>query len=177
MRNKSTLAFLVSAIAVMPASARAQDAASVRAEIMRHFDVNQAKLVALADATPADKFGWKPSEPARTVAGVYAHVAADNIWYLTHELKLAAPAGIKLDTLENVRDKAQILALLRRTSDYVKTTVAAIPDAQLGAQATLYGRPAPQWSVLMELVTHMSEHLGQSIAYARANNIVPPWSK
>ena len=30
--------------------------------------------------------------------------------------------------------------------------------------------------LLLFSAEHMGEHLGQSIAYARVNNIVPPWS-
>jgi hypothetical protein len=35
----------------------------------------------------------------------------------------------------------------------------------------------PRWAVMLQLVAHMNEHLGQSIAYARANDVVPPWSR
>jgi uncharacterized damage-inducible protein DinB len=40
----------------------------------------------------------------------------------------------------------------------------------------LYGRDVGEWAVLLQLVTHMNEHLGQSIAYARMNGVTPPWS-
>jgi uncharacterized damage-inducible protein DinB len=50
-------------------------------------------------------------------------------------------------------------------------------DEQLAKSTTLYGRTVPQWAVLFQLVAHMNEHLGQSIAYARSNGVVPPWSQ
>ena len=50
-------------------------------------------------------------------------------------------------------------------------------DAEaLGRTTTLYGRDVGEWAVMLQLVTHMNEHLGQSIAYARMNGVVPPWS-
>ena len=111
------------------------------------------------------------------VGHVYAHIARYNFWYLTNEMKLPPAQGINIDTVEAMRNKEQLVALLKRSSDYVKRSVAAMPAAQLDAQTTLYGRPVPQWAVLVQLVAHMNEHLGQSIAYARSNNITPPWSQ
>lgn len=177
MLTKRILSYLFLAVAFFPTVARAQGGAAVRDEMMRHFDESMSKVIALAAAMPADKYLWKPSEPAMPVGHVYAHIASYNFGYLTKEMKLPAAPGINLDTLEAMRDKDQIVALLRQSSDYVKRTVAAMPNAQLDAPTTLYGRAVPQWAVLVQLVAHMNEHLGQSIAYARFNNITPPWSQ
>lgn len=177
MTTKRPLTCLVFAATLLPAAAFAQNGAAVRNEMMRHFDESMSKMIALAVAMPADKYVWKPSEPSMPVGHVYAHIARYNFWYLTNEMKLTAASGINLDTLEAMRNKEQLVALLRRSADYVKQSVAAMPAAQLDAQTTLYGRPVPQWAVLVQLVAHMNEHLGQSIAYARANNITPPWSQ
>ena len=88
------------------------------------------------------------------------------------------PAGnIRLDTLERMTDKAQVVALLRQSTEHVRQAVRQMPDAQLARTTTLYGRQVPQWAVLFQLLAHMNEHLGQSIAYARSNGVVPPWSQ
>ena len=50
-------------------------------------------------------------------------------------------------------------------------------DADLAKPAELYGREVESWAVLLQLLTHMNEHLGQAIAYARMNRVVPPWSR
>ena len=177
MLKSRVLAGLVIAAAFHADVALAQNGAAVRDEMMRHFDESMSKVISLAAAMPGDKYLWKPSEPTMPVGHVYAHIARYNFWYLTNEMKLPAAQGINIDTLEAMRNKEQIVALLRRSSDYVKRSMAAMPAAQLDAQTTLYGRPVPQWAVLVQLVAHMNEHLGQSIAYARANNITPPWSR
>ena len=52
----------------------------------------------------------------------------------------------------------------------------ALDDAALASDTRLYGRTVDRWAVLVQLVAHMNEHLGQSIAYARMNGVVPPWS-
>ena len=179
MTNRLLLSGLLAA-AMLPAamvSAKAQGGAAVRSEIMRHFDESMSKFIALAAAMPAEKYTWKPSEPAMPVGHVYAHVARYNFWYLTKEMKLPAAPGIGLDTIEAMRNKDQLVALLKRSADYVRSSVRAMPAEALDAQGSIYGRPAPTWAVLVQLVAHMNEHLGQSIAYARSNNITPPWSQ
>ena len=165
------------AASLIPAAASAQNGKAVADEMMRHFNESMGKIIALAAAMPADKYLWKPSEPAMPVGHVYAHIARYNFWYLTNEMKLPAEAGINLDTLEAMRNKEQIVALLRRSNEYVKRNMASLSATQLDAPGSIYGRAAPQWAVIVQLVAHMNEHLGQSIAYARANNITPPWSQ
>jgi uncharacterized damage-inducible protein DinB len=169
------LAAATLSIGAVPAGA--QSGAAVRDEMMRHFNESMSKVIALAAAMPAEKYTWKPSEPSMPVGHVYAHIARYNFWYLTSEMKLTAAPGIQLDTIEAMRNKDQIVALLRRSRDFVRQSVGAMSAAQLDASTTLYGRAAPQWAVLVQLVAHMNEHLGQSIAYARTNNIAPPWSQ
>ena len=161
----------------LPSVALAQNGAAVRGEMMRHFEESMSKFISLAAAMPADKYNWKPSEPAMPVGHVYAHVARYNYWYLTNEMKLPAAPGIGLDTVEAMRNKDQLVALLRNSRDYVRKSLAAMPAGAMDAPSSIYGRAAPQWAILVQLVAHMNEHLGQSIAYARANNITPPWSQ
>jgi uncharacterized damage-inducible protein DinB len=91
-------------------------------------------------------------------------------------MAVALPAGVRLDTLEAVATKPQVLALLRQSAEYVRTAVTQTPESQLAAQTRLYGRDVQRWAVLFQLLAHMNEHLGQSIAYARMNGVVPPWS-
>jgi uncharacterized damage-inducible protein DinB len=152
-------------------------AVSVRDELMAQFNMSMRKFIALAEAMPADRFNWKPQQDAMVVGHVYAHVAHYNYGYPATAMGVPAPTGLKLDTLENVRDKAQIVAMLRNSADHVRKAVGAMDAERLDKGTKLYGRDVPHWAVLVQLVAHMNEHLGQSIAYARANNIVPPWSQ
>jgi len=169
---------LVLALSIIGATAGAQAApASSAEELLRQFDASASKFEALAAAMPADKFNWSPGPGVMSVANVYAHVARYNYGYLSENMRVAAPRGISLDTLERMTDKTQIVALLKSSAEYVRQGVRQMPEAQLGQSTQLYGRTVPQWSVLLQLVAHMNEHLGQSIAYARMNGVVPPWSR
>jgi hypothetical protein len=97
-----------------------------------------------------------------------AHVARYNFFYPASSMAIPVPA----DTLEAMRTKAQIVAVVRQSAEHVRRSLSS-----MSRSTTLYGRIVPTLAVMIQLVTHMNEHLGQSIAYARSNNVVPPWSR
>ncbi len=172
------IAAAVLALSLNGAVSGAQSAlAGSREELLAQFNTSASKFEALAAAMPAEKFTWSPGPGVMPVARVYAHVARYNYSYLSQNMGVAAPRGVDLDTLERMTDKAQILALLKSSAEYVRQGVRQMPDSQLAQPTRLYGRTVPQWSVMLQLVAHMNEHLGQSIAYARMNGVVPPWSR
>ncbi len=150
---------------------------SFKTEFLGQFESSMSKFVALAKAMPADKFAWSPGPGVMTVGRVYGHVARYNYYYPSSAMGVAAPTNLGLDSLEQMTRKAEIVPLLEASAAYVRTAVKNMSDEQLAKPTTLYGRTVPQWSVLLQLVAHMNEHLGQSIAYARSNNVVPPWSQ
>ena len=167
-------------LGVIAAPVQAQTAAPSTApgfvsEVMLQFETSMEKFIALAEAMPADKFGWNPGPGTMTVAKVYAHVARYNYLYPATSLGAKAPDGRDADAAEELKEKAQLVARLRESRDHVRKVVAGLQNPAAGT--TQYGRAVPQWSVLLQLVSHMNEHLGQSIAYARMNGIVPPWSR
>jgi uncharacterized damage-inducible protein DinB len=177
MRTSARLLLTCTIAAAAPAAASAQNTtATLRSELLSQFNQSIRKVIALAEAMPADRYTWHPPG-AMPVGQVYGHIARYNYGYPADAMGTAVPSGIGLDTLEAMRDKAQLVQLLRRSADHVRRTVTDMPVEQLDASTTLYGRSVPRWAVVLQLVTHMNEHLGQSIAYARANNVAPPWSR
>lgn len=171
----AVLSIAVAANAQSGASSKATSAA-FGPEFLGQFNSSMSKFIALAEAMPADKYAWSPGPGVMSVAKVYAHVAHYNYRYPSQNMAVALPTAVRLDTLEAVATKAQVVALLRQSADYVRAAVNQMPEAQLAAQTRLYGRDVQRWAVLFQLLAHMNEHLGQSIAYARMNGIVPPWS-
>ena len=160
---------------VLTAQAAPSTAAGFAAEALLQFTESMNKFIALAEAVPADKYGWSPAPGVMTAAKVYAHVAHYNYLYPATSLGVPAPGGRDGDATEDIADKARIVALLKESAEHVHAVVAGLRDPS--EETTQYGRAVPQWSVLLQLVAHMNEHLGQSIAYARMNGIVPPWSR
>jgi uncharacterized damage-inducible protein DinB len=176
-RIRYALAAIIALVAV-PQAVIAQDTRThIRSQLLGHFEASMGKVIALAEAMPQDRYDWRPEGEAMSVARVYGHIARYNFYYPQSSLGVAPPAGLGLDTLEAMRDKAQIVRLLRQSSDHVRRVMKDMPAEQLEAMTTLYGRNVPRWAVMLQLVAHMNEHLGQSIAYARSNTIVPPWSR
>jgi uncharacterized damage-inducible protein DinB len=144
-------------------------------EAMRQFETSMEKFVALAEAMPADKFAWSPGSGTMTVAKVFAHVARYNYLYPATSLGARAPEGRDADAAEEIADKAALVSRLKESREHMRIVVKGLQDP--GRATRQYGRDVPQWSVLLQLVAHMNEHLGQSIAYARMNGVVPPWSR
>jgi uncharacterized damage-inducible protein DinB len=160
-----------------PSTAPAAPAASdVKAQILRQIEDAEKKLIALAEATPAEKFAWRPAEGVRSTGEVFAHVSGGN-YFLPTFWGAKVPEGVDPRGFEKVgNDKAKTIENLKKSYDYVRQAAQALPTADLDRAIKMFGRDAVVREVLMALATHSHEHLGQSIAYARMNKITPPWS-
>lgn len=175
--------FLAAALAAAPTLAQDKAApmakaapSGVRAEITRQITDAQQKLQQLADAMPADKYGWRPGTGVRSVGEVFLHVAAGN-YFLGTFLGVNPPAGLDMRNLEkDGGDKAKAIDGMKKSFDHILGALAAIPDADLEKTAKVFGRDATYREVMLLVATHTHEHLGQSIAYARMNAVTPPWS-
>ena len=55
--------------------------------------------------------------------------------------------------------------------------MAAAPADKLDAPMKIFGTETTARATWISTTTHLHEHLGQLIAYARSNKVVPPWSK
>ena len=173
-----SLLAVVGATVSMGSVARAQDApAGFRVEFLHQFNQSMAKIEALAAAVPADKYPERPLPAVMPLGRMFAHIANYNYEYPARAMGIPSPAGIDRDTLERLVDKTQIVALLRSSADHVRSVVRRMPDTQLAQMTTLYGRRVQQWAVLLQLIAHMDDHMGQCIAYGRVVGVVPPWSQ
>ncbi|HEY3567298.1 MAG TPA: DinB family protein [Thermoanaerobaculia bacterium] len=150
----------------------------VRGSILFQIDQAREKLIALANATPAEKYGWRPAEGVRTTGEVFNHVASAN-YFLPTFWGAKVPAGVNPQSLEKEMsgDKAKTIDAMTRSFDHLREAILAVPDADLDRKIKLFGQDATVRDAMMVLASHAHEHLGQSIAYARSNGIVPPWSK
>ena len=168
----------LAAMAVLAMPTHAQGVSGVGGELRGQFEGSAEKLVALAEAMPAESYSWQPMEGVYTVAAAYMHVARYNYMYPDMYLGVDAPAGVDYGSLEErVTTKAEAVRILAASMDHVRGVMDAMSDAELAKRTELYGREVESWAVLLQLVTHMNEHLGQAIAYARMNRVVPPWSR
>lgn len=146
----------------------------IRGDVIGQVEFAGGRIMDLAKAIPAEKYGWRPAEGIRSVGEVVMHVAGGNYFLL-------GMAGIKGKELakdyEKETDKDKILAACKESLDWTKEMVAKMPDSDLETKVKIFGgMESTKRNVLLILVGHHHEHLGQLIAYARSNGVVPPWS-
>jgi uncharacterized damage-inducible protein DinB len=139
----------------------------------------QKELVGLEQAMPQNKFTWRPAKGVRSVAEVYLHAAGSG-YFFGKMLGFEIPADIaaQMKTYEtSTTDKAKIQKALDDSFAWFGNQVKSMPDAELTKSIDFFGHPATKRAVVLTALGHYQEHLGQSIAYARSNGVVPPWSK
>ncbi|HJW92828.1 MAG TPA: DinB family protein [Thermoanaerobaculia bacterium] len=146
-----------------------------RTEFLSDLDDVQKKIMDLAAAVPADKYAWRPNKDVRSVSEVYMHIAGGN-YFLATFLGVKPPEDMPKD-LEKITDKKDVLAALQKSFDHIRTIMKNTTDADFDKAVKLFGNPTTQRGVYVTMLNHLHEHLGQSIAYARMNNVTPPWSK
>jgi uncharacterized damage-inducible protein DinB len=171
----------VLALALHAIGVEAQDTqpaeTAFRDEFLGQFAASSRKMTMLSEAMPAETYGWSPGEGVFSVGRVYAHIARYNYLYLTENLGVEAPADVEWQDLESLTDKEAVRAALLASIEHVRNAVSGLDEEDLTRTVRLYGRDVPGWAVLFQLLAHMNEHVGQSIAYARMNDVVPPWSR
>ena len=148
-----------------------------RAEVMAEVMIQEDKLTRLAEAIPADKYTWHPSPDTRSFAEVFLHVSAAN-YNLYKLVGTPAPTGIDAKRLEkSTTDKAKVIATLKDSFAHAKQAIKSMPDTDLEKSMDWFGGKNTERGILLFIVRHAAEHLGQSIAYARSAGIVPPWTE
>lgn len=164
--------------------AAAQKPGGVLGDLLTDVTQVEKKMLDLAKSIPADKYGWRPAEGVRSIGEVLLHISADN--YLLPAM-LGTPAdpatGIKADdyktavAFENRKmSRDAIIAELEKSFAHLKKSLSATSDAKLGDKVSMFGQTFTVQQTWILTTTHVHEHLGQMIAYARSNGIKPPWS-
>ncbi len=151
-----------------------------------HADVNevQTKILALANAIPESAYAWRPGTGVRSVAETFIHISADNYLIPIMMGHPAPPAtGIVGSNYATVQayearkmTKAEIIADLEASFRHLHQGMNLTTDANLTETIQFFGNPWSRQRAMLLTVTHLHEHLGQMIAYARSNGVKPPWS-
>ena len=133
-------------------------------------------LISMAEAIPADKYGWRPAPGVRSVSEVLMHLAQSNFYLLSvtgpkmpHELE-------RNDAEQAIVAKPEVVAYLKRSLDAVRKARASLKPGELQRKVKIEGETVNVDGMYLRLICHDNEHMGQLIAYARMNGIVPPWS-
>jgi len=175
--SRVLLALCATAITAASLAAQGAPAKGWRADFLALWKEDQSKYVQLVNATPWEKFSWRPAKGVRSVCEVFLHIGADN-YVLGKELGAQLPAGFNEKTAENCPgDKAAVLKMLNGGFDAFTAALTKLSDADGDKEVKVFGQTFSYRGFAMMNLGHAGEHLGQSIAYARMNGITPPWSK
>lgn len=135
------------------------------------------QLLALAQAIPSEKFAWRPAPGVRSTSEVFMHIAMAN-FYLLSVTGPKMPADLTSSDMEKtVTAKAEVMNWLQRSLDAVKTARSGLKPADLQRKVKVNDRDANVDGMYLRIIVHANEHMGQLVAYARMNGIVPPWSE
>lgn len=145
------------------------------ADFAKDFEGVSKKLNDLAEAIPAEKFDWAPTDEVRNVSQSLVHVATAN-YFLSQALGVPAPEGTGPELEETVTKKEEVIATLKKSQDHVREAMKKA-GADLDEEIDLFGSKRSRRSVMMVITGHSHEHLGQLIAYGRSVGVVPPWSR
>jgi len=148
-----------------------------RSEVLAEVMIQEDKFMRLAEAIPAEKYTWRPPADVRSIAEVFLHVSAAN-YNLYKLVGTPPPAGFTTKEFDkSTTDKAKVTATLKDSFAHAKAAIKAMPDADLEKSLDWFGGKNTERGILLFIVRHAAEHLGQSIAYARQVGIVPPWTE
>jgi len=186
---KKLMMVLAMAALLVPAAALAQHDGhdhghdmAMKAPTMKSAMVNQMKaaeseLMELAEAMPADKYTWRPAEGVRSVAETYLHVAGANYMFPPMMGAKAADGVDAMGLEQSTTDKKKVMDTMKASFAYANAAIEAMPESDYGKTFKFFdGSDMSYLDGLMVMVSHGHEHLGQSIAYARMNGVVPPWT-
>jgi uncharacterized damage-inducible protein DinB len=161
-------------------SSRERDVPVFCQEYIGQIDFVKGRIMDLANTVPQDKYTWRPADGVRSVSEVYRHVAFANYAFIKWSgYEVPAEAGFHTD-LEKwdkaTTDKAEIATTLNKSFDAIQATVKLLTTDELNKTVQVFGMEMSLRNFMMSSLSHLHEHLGQSVAYARSNAIVPPWT-
>jgi len=177
-------ALAAAALLTLATPVAAQTREGVMGELIRDVSTLEKKIIDLANAMPAAAHEWRPAKGVRSTSETLMHIAADN-YFFPAVLGGTAPAetGITKEYPtaaafeKKVLGRDPLIAELQKSFAFLKSSMAGMADGKMEAPVDVFGQKNTNRGMWIMAVSHLHEHLGQLIAYARSNNVTPPWSK
>lgn len=181
---KRSLSVAVSALLVLASVTMglAQETKGFRADLIGHLSYVEKQILDLENAIPESKLTWRPDKDTRSVIEVYSHIAFAN-YLIAKFAGIQLPEGIVINSPEDgmkwqtmSADKKVVANQIVKSFDFLRSSIGAMSDASLENTVEFFGQKMTTRSLLMVLLSHVHEHFGQSVAYARMVGVVPPWT-
>jgi uncharacterized damage-inducible protein DinB len=152
-------------------------------EFIGQTEFIQGRLSQLAEAMPEATFGWRPADGVRSVSEVYLHAAFANYICVTvsggtvpEEVGFVMDFSKVNDWDTQTTDKAAVVEKMNESFDILKKRIAELTQEDLDREVEVFGMTMSVRNFMISMIAHCHEHLGQGIAYARINDVTPPWS-
>ncbi len=160
-----------------PAVAAAAPTSGFRAEFLEVIAYYEQRYTRLAEAMPAEKYTWRPGEGVRSIGEVFTHITAAN-YGVARALGTAIPNGVDPKAIQALSgDKPKVLQGLKESFAHLRNATLALNDGEADKPQKMFGMQSTVRGSFTMITGHFGEHLGQSIAYARVNGVVPPWTE
>lgn len=163
----------------------AADAPPLSATFNRELSMVEKEVVSLAEAMPADKYGFVPTggefQKVRSFGQQASHIAA--VVYACSGAVLGEKPPTDMGTGENgpasLKTKADIVKYLKDAFAYAHRAAASVTAQNLNEMipSAFGNNQVPRLSMVTAPVWHSFDHYGQMVVYARMNGIVPPASR
>lgn len=148
----------------------------VQSTIQGMLTYNQGQVISLAEAFSEEQYDWRPAEGIRSVGESLLHIAGAN-YYLASKLGFAPPEDVDMMNIEKIKGKENVLAALKKSNEFILEKMTMVENDKLNEEVDFGFGKFSRLSGLLIVLEHNGEHKGQLIAYARSNNVTPPWSK
>ena len=170
-------ALLLMSLFYISAIAQETKPEAVVTDFLNVYNFSANKVAQLAEAIPADKYDWRPAEGIRSIREVILHSTAGN-YFFGSILGATPPEGVDPQSLEKSEmRKEKVTAAFKKSLTIIQEALKKLTKEQLNEQIEFFGNKISKRQAMFGLGDHVAEHLGQLIAYARMNGVVPPWSK
>ncbi len=162
---------LALAVALMAPLTQAQPA-GMQAAWVKDAETLSDKFTGLARVM-SGKYDWKPGQGVRSVSDVFNLIVKENR-LLAGVLSGTPNTGAKPAP---ITDPEKMQEALKASYANLQKAITGLYDSDLQTPVKLFGEDMTKQDAVMLILEDQHEHLGQSIAYARTNGVVPPWSK
>lgn len=164
------LAILVAPVALMAGEGFVGEAEGRLGEL-------EEKFTGLCDAMAGDNLTYRPGEGVRSMSEVLLHVASAN-YFVARMFGTNPPEGLDVRGLEkSTTDAGEIKSALEKSFDHLGGAIGKLSADEADSAMKMFGQDTTKRGAVSMALNHLSEHLGQSIAYTRANGVTPPWNE
>ncbi len=177
--GKQALCVVVAVMLAHPAGVSAQGASWQDVQVA-DIETMRDKFTQLGEAFDESHYAWRPMEGVRSVQEVLGLAVAEAHMFPTgwgYDAPAVAADGFMAEVGRAASlGKADMLGELESSFGFLIDIVRDMPESKRLSDGSYFGQSMPVHASIATAMADMHEHLGQLIAYARTNEVVPPWS-